>query len=644
MTVSLGLCKALVATLCAIGSFALTGSVLADSASEADGPRSVGFSEERLERIGAWYQARVDENDLSGSVVAIAKGDQLAYLKAIGFQDRNKTVAMKSDSIFWIASLTKPVTSVAAMILVDAGKLDLDAPVSNYLPDLGNMKVGAQITDPATGKTELALEPPKRPMVVRDLLRHTSGLVYPPQYVDMPINRLYTKAVFDRDKTLADFVTSLASLPLAHQPGEVWEYSWGIDVLARIVEVVSGQSFDQFLASRIFEPLSMVDTGFFVPQEKLNRLVEAPIQRNPQFDVTRPGKLLSGGAGLVSTAEDYLRFCQMLLNGGELAGARILKEETVRAMTSNSLPPGIRFLGGVTGPNTGSSWGLGFNIRTDPKFSYVPGSVGSYSWNGLWGTYFWIDPHEKLIVVQMIQVAPSKVGSYYAAIRNLTYGALLVPNPASPPSAPAAIDTARLEDYAGRYSFGLSSSSRDRMDVETRDFVGIGVDIEMTAGGVRVKSSRENGSAADAGIQAGDLITEIDDAPVSGLRINQAVGKLRGPAGSQVRLKIMRPGQKRPVDLVVTRVPIHVPLVELQFRMDAGRLVIEATGPWPILEFENGKPIEAIATSDGEFYANSADRTRISFFRDSAGKVAGLVLNPGPQEMRGMRISWPGVR
>ena len=249
-------------------------------------------------------------------------------------------------------------------------------------------------------------------MTIRDLLRHTSGLVYPPQFNDTAINRLYNKAVFERDKTLADFVASLADLPLAHQPGEVWEYSWGVDVLARVVEVASGLPFDRFLQDRIFGPLRMVDTGFYVPEAKLARLVDAPEPRDPQFDVTRPRKLLSGGGGLVSTAADYLRFCQMLLNGGELDGAKILTPQTVQLMTTDSLPAGIRAVGEAIGPARGASWGLGFAIRTGLESSQVPGSVGSYSWNGVWGTFFWIDPAEKMIALLMIQVVPGKIALF----------------------------------------------------------------------------------------------------------------------------------------------------------------------------------------------------------------------------------------
>jgi CubicO group peptidase (beta-lactamase class C family) len=604
-------------------------------------PESLGFSTARLQRIGAWYRARVDAGELPGAVVAIARNGRLAYLEAVGFQDNARTIPMKPDAIFWIASMTKPVTSVAAMMLVEQGKLDLDAPVSQYLPQLKNMQVGVEKPDPVTGRKEIALEPPKRLMTVRDLLRHTSGLVYPPQFNNSAINRLYNKAVFEGDKTLADFVASLADLPLAHQPGEVWEYSWGVDVLARVVEVASGLPFDQFLQDRIFGPLRMVDTGFYVAQEKLARLVDAPEPRGPQFDVTRPRKLLSGGGGLVSTAADYLRFCQMLLNGGELDGAKILTRQTVQLMTTNSLPADIRSVGEAIGPARGASWGLGFAIRTGLESSQVPGSVGSYSWNGVWGTFFWIDPAEKMIALLMIQVVPGKISSF-AAIRNLAYGALQVPEPQSslqPSEVAVSADT--LTDYAGTYDFGLSSSSRDRRDPVVPSFAGIGINIEIAEGGVRIISVRDNAPAAKAGIKAGDFITYIDGAPVKGLKIDRIIGKLRGAANSLVRLKLSRAGLDDPLELAIIRAIIYVPAVELQVRTEAGKLVIEATGPWPVLDFEKGKPVAVIAASASEFYVDGGDHTRIAFVRDAAGKVSGAILNPGQWEQKGGRIDQP---
>lgn len=235
---------------------------------------------------------------------------------------------------------------------------------------------------------------------------------------------------YRRNTTLADFVSVLARLPLAHQPGEVWEYGLSTDVLGRVVEVASGEPLDQFLQSRIFAPLHMVDTGFYVPEAKLGRLVDSPMPERPRiWDVTKPGKLFSGGGGLVSTASDYIRFCQMLLNGGELAGVRVLSPKAVKQMTTDALTPDIRIFGNEIGPHAGRSFALGFAIRTDPVQSWTPGAVGSFSWAGLWGTYFWVDPAEKLIAVQMIQAAPGKGREAvpFSGINRMAYGALTIP-------------------------------------------------------------------------------------------------------------------------------------------------------------------------------------------------------------------------
>jgi CubicO group peptidase (beta-lactamase class C family) len=458
-----------IASVCAIPiALCLLGTVAsADELATPGDATSLGFSAASLARIAPWYQTRFDSFSPSdglvpGAVVAIAKGGKLAYLQAIGFQDRAGTIPMKTNSIFWIASMSKPVTSVAAMILVDDGKLDLDAPVSRYLPELADMRVAFETTDAATGQTRYGLGLPARPkraMTVRDLLRHTSGLIYPEMDFAYPeggvagataafgiraIHMLYSwidATAFRRDKTLADFVSRLARLPLAHQPGEVHEYGWSVDVLGRVVEVASGQSFDQFLQSRIFAPLHMVDTGFSVPKEKLDRLVDSPMpERPPIWDVTTPPKLFSGGGGLVSTAPDYLRFCQMLLNEGELDGVRVLTAQAVKQMTTNALPPGIRIFGGEeVGARAGATFGLGFAIRTDPVRGWIGGAVGSFSWAGHWGTYFWIDPAEKLIGLQMIQATPgskARQALQSSGINRLAYGALMRAEPPSSAAAP----------------------------------------------------------------------------------------------------------------------------------------------------------------------------------------------------------------
>ena len=648
----------------------LSGIASADELATPGDAKSLGFSAQRLGRIAPWYQARFDafppaEGLVPGAVVAIAKDGKLAFLQAIGFQDRAKTIPMKTNSIFWIASMSKPVTSVAAMILVDDGKLDLDAPVAKYLPEIGNMQVAFQKTDTTTGKTEYGLDIPKRPMTVRDLLRHTSGLIYPELDFAYPergladanadfgiraIHMLYGwKAVYGRDKTLADFVSSLAGLPLAHQPGEVHEYGLSVDVLGRVIEVASGQPFDQFLQSRIFAPLHMVDTGFHVPEANLDRLVDSPMPERPRiWDVTKPAKLFSGGGGLVSTAPDYLRFCQMLLNGGELDGVRVLTEQAVKAMTTNALPPDVRIFGGdEVGGRAGTTFGLGFGIRTNPVSSWIPGAIGSFSWAGYWGTYFWVDPAEKLIGVQMIQAVPgskARQALVSLGINHLVYGALTVPAP-FPPAAPAIVSPETLADYIGTYDFGGSVSSRDRQGLADgkNGWLGIEAFVAMEQEGLRIDKPDPGSSAAKAGVTAGDLITELDDAPLKGLSLADVLARLRGPANTTIKMKIVHKGQDGASDLSVVRAARRVNTVQLQVRVEQAKLVAEAAGAWPILEFEKGKATPLVATSGNEFTVDDDDHTRIAFVRDAAGKVSGLILNPGPWEQKAAVVA-PGPK
>jgi CubicO group peptidase (beta-lactamase class C family) len=594
-------------------------------------PVGAGFSPERLARIAPWYQSQIDTGALPGAVAAIARDGKLAYLQAIGTYDRAGKIPLKPDAIFWIASMTKPVTSVAAMMLVEEGKLDLTAPVARYLPEVKDMTVGLER---ATAK---------RPMEVIDLLRHTAGLTYPEEGTDLLHRAYHYVLTFKRDKTLADFVTGLAAMPLLHQPGEVWEYSWGVDVLARVVEVVSGQPFDQFLDARIFKPLRMVDTGFFVPKEKLARLID-PISsgRPATWDVTKPTKLFSGGGGLVSTAPDYLRFCQMLLNGGELDGVRILSAKTVRQMTTNALSPDVTFAGEVgkyVGPRVGTSWGLGFAIRTNPEFSLLPGAVGSFNWSGYWGTYFWIDPVEKLIGVQMIQVVPDSGAPYRDALRHLTYAALSIPRSDTTPVL-VTVSAEVLSTYVGTYDFGASLSSRDKQaPIPAFAFAGTGLEVALLDDKITVRWPIEGGPADKAGMKAGDVVTEIDDAPLKGLGINQVLDKLRGRAGAPVRLKIARKDQDSPIDITIVREPIRLPGARIQVRVEGGKLEVAATGRWSVLDFEKDKPVPVGATSGTEFCVESGDHTRLAFVSDSTGKVTGVVLNPGPWEIRAAKIN-----
>jgi CubicO group peptidase (beta-lactamase class C family) len=571
------------------------------------------FVPERLARVAPSFQDRIDKGVYPGAVIGIVRDDKVAYLQAVGTQDRAKAVPMKTDSIFWIASMTKPVTAVAAMMLVDEGKLDLEAPVAKYLPELGGMKVDGA--------------PPKRPMQVIDLLRHTAGLTYPEEG-DTAAHRAYRQAIFRRDHTIADFVRSLEGLPLVYQPGTVWEYSWAADVTGRLIEVVSGESLDAFFRTRLFEPLGMVDTGFHLPPEKLSRVVDpAPSGRWPLWDITRPTKLFAGGAGLASTAPDFLRFCRMLLNGGELDGRRYLSASTVKRMSSNQLEPGTVFKGNVgqwVGPAWGTGWGLGFEVRTGADYSLRPGAPGSYGWSGIWGTYFWIDPSARLAAVMMIQVDPGTIGPDRDGLRHLAYAALAVPQPLLPTVA-----AAPAPGFAGRYDFGPSLSARDRWQPT---YGGLGVVVDTREGRVVVRDAFEGSAAFKGGVRAGDVITEIDGEAMDGRGLSEVLKRLRGAVGAPVRLRLGHQGQDTPVELTLVRQQIRLPGAQLEVRIDASKLTVEAVGPWSVLDFDRGKPVALDAVSDSEFQFRSGEHTRVRFAGDR------VVLNPGPWQIEGVRV------
>ncbi len=628
------------------------GAALADDLQTVGDPDSLGFSARRLARMTSWFEAQSEKGDPFGFVVGIARGGKLAYLQATGFEDHDKKMPMRPDSIFRIGSMSKQITSVATMILVDEGKLDLDAPVAQYLPELRDMQVVKK--DPVTGNPileDVALhifEPAKRAMTIRDLLRNTSGLVYAsPDYADpgfenAAIHVMYgARAPFRRDKPIADWVANLGSLPLLHQPGEVWEYAIGFDVLGRVIEVVSGQSFDRFLQERLFAPLHMVDSGFSVPQAKLARLVAVPgPQPQPPFansDVGKPQTFFSGGGGIVSTVPDFLRFCQMLLNGGELDGVRILKPETVRLMTTNSLQPEMHIAGHEVGPAFGTGWGLGFAVRTGPDFSLIPGAVGSFNWQGSWGTFFSVDPEQKLILIMMMQrIEHSNNGFYFNAIRRLPYAALKVPEVPAP-VASGQENAGAIAEYAGRYVFGGSASSLDRqaMVADGNGWTGL-ESVVAGAGGLRVIKLADAGPAAKAGVMAGDLIAAVGDSSIGGLTLEAAFRRISGPVNAAIKLKIFRQNQSDPIIVTFTREAVPSHSFQLRIRVADGKLVVEATGGWSILDFDKGQPTSVAVRSKDEFQVESGDHTRIAFVRDAAGKVNGAVLNPGPWEQRGV--------
>lgn len=398
-------------------------------------PEDSGFSSERLERITTFFQGAVDKKAIPGAVVVVARNGKCVYLRSFGFQDREKNIAMKPDAIFRIASMTKPIASVAVMMLAEEGKIDLLAPAYQYLPEFKDVKVGVEKTDAATNTKTLVLDAPQRPMTVQDLLRHTSGLVYGP-FGDTLVHQMYNKAeLFDRNQTLAEFVTKLSKLPLAHQPGTAWEYGMSIDVLGRIVEVVSGVPLDQFVRERISKPLHMNDTGFYLDAKQASRLAEQQIDSEtrkrpgiPAENLTREKmKWFSGGGGLLSTAPDYARFCQMLLHGGELDGVRLLSPKTISIMASDQLAPGMSRVGGyedlAPAPDLGQSFGLGFAVRTSVGPNPLPGSIGDYFWAGIYGSYFWVDPQEKMFAVLMVQMPFEQSGYYRRSLREFVYAA-----------------------------------------------------------------------------------------------------------------------------------------------------------------------------------------------------------------------------
>ena len=401
-------------------------------------PAELGFAADRLERVTQAFQGYVDNGQIPGAIVLIARGDKVAYFQAFGFRDREQKLPMTTDSIFRLASMTKPIVSVAAMMLAEEGKLDVGAPVSQYLPEFKDLKVAVEQVDAATGKKETVLQPPVRPMTVQDLLRHTSGLVYSPPIGNGPVADAYRDAnVSDRNETLAEMVTKMSKLPLAHQPGEVWEYSMAVDVLGRVVEVVSGMDLDRFIEERVAKPLGMSSTGFYVREADRERLAQpqtdpATGKRPPMFDATQKPKRFSGGGGLVSSAADYLQFCEMLLHGGQFGNTRLLSPSTVTLMTSNALRPGIgyaavipRFADIGPTPAMGQGFGLGFAVRTETGENPLPGSIGSFYWTGAYGTTFYVDPKQQLVIIMMIQVPGPANAFYRRAVRYLAYQALV---------------------------------------------------------------------------------------------------------------------------------------------------------------------------------------------------------------------------
>jgi CubicO group peptidase (beta-lactamase class C family) len=395
----------------------------AGAASAADPlPRAkaedVGLSTEKLDRIGRTLRADVERGRIPGAVVIVARKGRIAYVDAVGFRDKAAGAAMPQDAIFRIASMTKPLVSVATMMLYEEGRLFLSDPVSKYIPELANRQVGVEKLDPATGKLVYYTVPADSEMTIQDLLRHTSGFTYGNRGTTQ-VHKLYEGGTsgLAREGTAQQFIERLAKLPLLNQPGTKWEYGVSTDVLGRVVEVVAGKPLGQVLAERIFRPLKMTDTGFVVAADRAGRLAQA-LAIDPDtgkeiklFDPTVQPKFECGGGCGVSTAGDYVRFTQMLVNRGSLDGARILGRKTVEYMTTDHLGTAIA-PGPAYSPGPGYGFGLGFAVRKETGVAPVTGSAGDYNWGGAFGTGFWVDPKEELTVVFMAQ-APGPIRVHY---------------------------------------------------------------------------------------------------------------------------------------------------------------------------------------------------------------------------------------
>ena len=385
-------------------------------------PAEVGLSQERLDRITRAMESGVANGHLAGAIGVVARKGKIAYWETVGMADREAGKSMSDDTIFRIYSMTKPIVGVALMTLYEEGRFALNDPVKTHIPELGDLKVlvdGEEV-------------PSDREMTVQDLMRHTSGMTYG-LFGDSAVDKMYTDAdVLGGNKTIAEFVTKLSKLTLKHQPGSAWEYSVSVDVQGRLIEILSGKDLATFMKERVFDPLDMRDTSFRMTKDKAGRFVQIyqksedkqAIVPAPKSSTTRyyeDTQWYSGGGGLVSTTRDYLRFCQMMLNGGTLDGQRILSRKTVDLMRIDHVASVPR---ASSISRAGYGFGLDFAVHLDPAASGLNGSVGEYNWGGLAGTSFWIDPEEELIGIYMIQMLPPRFSAGQAQFKRLAYQAI----------------------------------------------------------------------------------------------------------------------------------------------------------------------------------------------------------------------------
>jgi len=405
-----------------IGFFTASVAFAADPLPRAK-PETVGMSSERLGRIGEALRADVEKGRLPGAVVAVARKGKLVYYQAFGYLDKDAGTKMHNDAIFSIASMTKPIVAVGALTLLERGQLQIDEPVGTYLPQLSKMQVAVlKSSDGGSGFDSVAAQ---RQVTIQDLMRHTSGIIYGGRGAT-PVHKLYpaSSSTAGTGMTGKEFVDKLGSLPLLHQPGSTWDYGFGLDVLGVVIEKISGQPLGQYLEAQVFKPLGMRDTAFAVPPEKARRYAKAfandPDTGKPQFvlDLTKPLKFECGGGCAASTAGDYIRFAQMLLDGGKLEGKRVLSRKTVEYMLSNQLAPNtVNLIANADPTSADMGFGLGVAVRTTPGVVRKVGSVGEFSWNGAYGTSWWADPKEQLAVVFMAQT-PGPIRWHYRYVIN----------------------------------------------------------------------------------------------------------------------------------------------------------------------------------------------------------------------------------
>lgn len=390
----------------------------------------VGMSSERLAHIGEVLNREVEQGRLPGGVLAVARDGKLVLLEAYGFRDKAAGVPMTTDTIFNIASMTKPMTAVAALSLVEQGRVVIDEPISRVLPMFGQPIVA---TLDASGGAIAGTAPASRPITMRDLLTHTSGMIYGSRGTTA-VHKLYPagSAAAALQMTGPEFLTKLATAPLLAQPGSTWDYGFGLDVTGLMVEALTKQSLGSYLAETVWKPLGMVDTGFLIPDAQVGRYAKAletdPETGQPQKlepDSTKPTKFECGGGCAVSTASDYLRFASMLLNGGVFDGHRVLSPAMTRYMLSNQLGPQVRNLIGNADPTRANyGFGLGLAVRTQPGVVRLLGSVGDFSWPGASGTNWWADPQERLAVVFMAHTPGTARWHYRYLVNTLVYEAI----------------------------------------------------------------------------------------------------------------------------------------------------------------------------------------------------------------------------